>query len=112
MARRVRRSVSCSSMRFRRGKRGAHRGHYLQCGRMKWAIRASTALYGFALAISIAPRLQMRARPARVAFGAQLTGYSPNGLLLQFALAGGGSHGGVRDRGERITRSSSVSRAA
>jgi hypothetical protein len=52
-----------------------------------WAIRASTAAFGFSLAIGIAPWLQLPARPGDPVSALRAAGYSPAGLILQFALA-------------------------
>lgn len=52
-----------------------------------WAIRISLAAYGFSLAIALAPRLALRARPDELLSALKLSGYSPTGLVLQFALA-------------------------
>jgi hypothetical protein len=52
-----------------------------------WAVRASSALFGFAFAVALAPRLQLRARPEELLSALKAAGYSPRGLLLQFALA-------------------------
>jgi len=50
-------------------------------------VRASTAVFGFSLAIALAPRLQLHARPTDPLSALKVAGYSPNGLLLQFGLA-------------------------
>jgi hypothetical protein len=52
----------------------------------RWAIQAATALFGLSLAISIAPRLQLRARPDDVASALQASGASPLGVMLTFAV--------------------------
>jgi hypothetical protein len=56
-------------------------------GRLNWIIRASSAVFGLALAISLAPRLALRARPEEMLSALKLAGYSPKGLILQFVLA-------------------------
>ena len=50
-------------------------------------MRASTAVFGFALAISLAPRLQLAARPTDPLSALKAAGLSPTGLILQFLLA-------------------------
>jgi hypothetical protein len=52
-----------------------------------WAIRIALAAYGFSLAIALAPRLALRARPGELLSALKLSGYSPAGLVLQFAAA-------------------------
>jgi hypothetical protein len=52
-----------------------------------WAIRASTALFGLSIAIGIAPWLQLPARASDPVSALRVAGYSPAGLILQFALA-------------------------
>jgi hypothetical protein len=56
-------------------------------GRLNWIIRASSAVFGLALAISLAPRLALRARPDELLSALKVAGYSPKGLMLQFVLA-------------------------
>jgi hypothetical protein len=54
---------------------------------LSWAVRAATALFGLALAISLAPRLQLAARPSDPVSALKLAGYRPGGLILQFLAA-------------------------
>jgi len=56
-------------------------------GRLNWTVRASSAVFGLSLAISLAPRLALRARPEEMLSALKLAGYSPKGLILQFVLA-------------------------
>src|SRR4051812_16080173 len=56
-------------------------------GRLNWTVRGSSAVFGLALAISLAPRLALRARPEELLSALKLAGYSPKGLMLQFILA-------------------------
>ena len=51
---------------------------------MSWAIRASTALFGFSLAVALASRLQFAAQPHEPVSALKAAGYSPAGLVLQF----------------------------
>lgn len=50
-------------------------------------MRASSAVFGFALAISLAPRLQLAAKPSDPLSALKVAGLSPTGLVLQFLLA-------------------------
>jgi hypothetical protein len=54
---------------------------------LKYAIRAATALYGFSLAVALAPRLAFPARPGDPLSALKLAGYSSRGVVLQFVLA-------------------------
>ncbi len=54
---------------------------------LSWLVRASTAVFGFALAISLSPRLQLGARPTDPLSALKIAGLSPTGLILQFLLA-------------------------
>ena len=54
---------------------------------LNWTVRASSAVFGLALAIGFAPRLALRARPEEMLSALKLAGYSPRGLMLQFVLA-------------------------
>jgi hypothetical protein len=56
-------------------------------GTLHWTVRVSSAVFGLSLAISIAPRLALRARPEEMLSALKLAGYSPRGLFLQFVLA-------------------------
>ena len=51
---------------------------------MVWAIRASSALYGLALAIALAPRLALRAGPHELPGALAAEGLSARGPLLQW----------------------------
>ncbi|HEX7190856.1 MAG TPA: hypothetical protein VF381_04710 [Thermoanaerobaculia bacterium] len=53
----------------------------------QWAVRASTALFGLTLAISIAPYLLLRARPGDPLSALKVEGYRPAGPMLQFVVA-------------------------
>lgn len=53
----------------------------------KWAVRASTALFGFALGLALSPRLQLAAGPDDLLSAFSKAGFSPRGLVLQFGLA-------------------------
>lgn len=53
---------------------------------MAWGVRASSALYGFSLAVALAPRLEFRARPGELVSALTLAGYSPRTVVYQFAL--------------------------
>jgi len=53
---------------------------------LPWTIRASTAVFGLALGVGLAPRLALHARPGEMLSALKLTGYSPKGLILQFVL--------------------------
>jgi hypothetical protein len=68
-----------------------------------WAIRASTAVFGFSVAIAVAPSLQLPARPGDAVSGLQAAGYSPLGLILQFLL-GVLLTAGFAILGERVAR--------
>jgi hypothetical protein len=54
---------------------------------LKYPIRAASALYGFSLAVALAPRLAFPARPGDPLSALKLGGYSSRGVVLQFALA-------------------------
>src|SRR6185436_3528471 len=54
---------------------------------LSWVVRASTAVFGFALAISLAPRLQLAANPSDPLSALKVAGLSPKGQILQFLLA-------------------------
>ena len=54
---------------------------------MSWGVRASSALYGFSLAVALAPRFEIRARPGEMVSALTVAGYSPRTVVLQFALA-------------------------
>jgi hypothetical protein len=54
---------------------------------MRWAVRASTAIFGFAVAIALSPRLQFPARPSDLPSALKAAGFSPTGLVLQFIAA-------------------------
>jgi len=51
-----------------------------------WAIRASTAVFGLAVAVALAPRLQWAAEPGQLPGAMQAEGLSPRGPLLQWML--------------------------
>jgi len=53
---------------------------------VKWAIRASTAFYGFSLAIGFAPRLAFPARATDPISALKVAGYSPRGVVLEFIV--------------------------
>jgi hypothetical protein len=52
-----------------------------------WCVRAATAVFGFSVAIAIAPKLQMRARPGELLSALTKAGYSPRGIVLQLICA-------------------------
>jgi hypothetical protein len=54
---------------------------------LKYAIRAASALYGFSLAVALAPRLAFPARSGDPLSALKVAGYSSRGVVLQFALA-------------------------
>src|SRR5882672_11407337 len=54
---------------------------------MRWAVRASTAVFGFTVAIATAPAMQFRARPADPLSALKIEGFSPLGPILQFLTA-------------------------
>jgi hypothetical protein len=54
---------------------------------LSWTVRASTAAFGFTLAISLGSRLQLAARASDPLSALKLAGYRPAGLILQFLLA-------------------------
>src|SRR6266849_5346143 len=54
---------------------------------LNWAVRASSAVFGFTLAIALAPRLQFPARPAEPLTALHAAGFSPAGPVVQFILA-------------------------
>ncbi len=56
-------------------------------GSLSWLIRASSAVFGFSLAVGFAPKLALRARPAEMLSALKMEGHSPTGLILQFLLA-------------------------
>jgi hypothetical protein len=53
---------------------------------VNWAVRASTAIYGFTLAIAIAPRLAFPARSGEPVSALHAAGFSPVGPLSQFVV--------------------------
>jgi hypothetical protein len=53
---------------------------------MSWGVRASSALYGFSVAVALAPRVAFRSRPGELVSALTLAGYSPRTVVLQFAL--------------------------
>lgn len=54
---------------------------------LNWGVCASTAVYGFTLAVALAPKLQFRARPGEPLSALHEAGFSPRGPVLQFLLA-------------------------
>lgn len=56
-------------------------------GPLHWLIRVSSAVFGFSLAVGIAPKLALRARPSEMLSALKAAGLSPTGLILQFLVA-------------------------
>jgi hypothetical protein len=54
---------------------------------LRWLIRASSAVFGFSLAVGLAPKLALRARPSEMISALKAAGLSPTGLILQFLTA-------------------------
>jgi hypothetical protein len=54
---------------------------------LNWTVRSSSAVFGLALSIALAPRFALRARPQEMLSALKLAGYSPKGLMIQFMLA-------------------------
>lgn len=54
---------------------------------LRWLIRASSAVFGFSLAVGFAPKLALRARPSEMLSALKAAGLSPTGLILQFLAA-------------------------
>src|SRR5438046_6457377 len=54
---------------------------------MKRAVVASTALFGFSIAIAVAPSLQLGAHASDLPSALKVEGLSPLGLILQFVIA-------------------------
>jgi hypothetical protein len=54
---------------------------------MRWAVRASTALFGLTAGIAVAPAMQFRAHPADPLSALKLEGLSPLGPVVQFLTA-------------------------
>ena len=46
---------------------------------LNWAVRASSAVFGLALGVGLAPRLALRARPEQMLSALKAAGYSPKG---------------------------------
>lgn len=55
--------------------------------RAGWVVCASTAVFGFALAIALAPRFRIPARPSDALSALTRVGLSPAGVILQFVAA-------------------------